>query len=66
MVVLENLQRAKISILTSKLPILLIPPDEWPGTDKISFLKNTLLDKSRVLHSKCPGHFAWGGLEKGD
>jgi hypothetical protein len=49
-VVLENLQRAKVLVLDSKLPIPQVRPVGWPGTEKIGFLKNALLNKSRALN----------------
>ncbi len=61
-VVLENLQRTKVLVLDSKLPILHLRPVGWPGTEIFfGFFKNILLNKSRVLNSKCPEHFAWEG-----
>jgi hypothetical protein len=57
-VMLKILIRAKLSILDSKLPVLHVQLVGWPGTEKISFLKNALLNKSRTLNSKYPERFA--------
>jgi hypothetical protein len=50
--------------LTPDLPIPHILQVGWPGTEKNSFLKNALLNKSRVLNSKCPDHSPWEGVKK--
>jgi hypothetical protein len=66
MVALENPQWVKVLVLDSNLSIPPVRLVGWPGTEKIGFLKNTLLKESRVLNSKCPGHFAWERSLKGE
>jgi hypothetical protein len=61
-IALENLQRAKVLVLDSNIPIPHVLLVGWPGTEKNWLLKNALLDKSRVLNSKCPECFAWEGV----
>jgi hypothetical protein len=58
----KTLQKAKVLVPQ----LLLVPIIGWPGTEtKKWLLQNALLDKSRVLNSKCPKHFdERGGLEK--
>jgi hypothetical protein len=66
-VALEDLQRAKILILDSNILILHVWLIGWPGTENnFGFLKHALLNESRVLNSKCPEHFAWEGLKRGE
>jgi hypothetical protein len=55
-VALENLQRAKIFHTYRRLDGLV--------QEKKHFLKHALLDKRRVLNSKCPEHFVWEGGQK--
>jgi hypothetical protein len=50
--------------LTPKLPNPHIQPVGWLGIEKNGFLKNTLLDKGRVLNSKCPEYLADKGVLK--
>jgi hypothetical protein len=46
------------------LLILHVEQVGWPGTEKIILaLQNALLNKSRVLNSKCPEHFSGEGYE---
>jgi hypothetical protein len=62
---LKICREQKSLFLTPKLPIPHVRTVGWPGTENAGFLKTALLDKSRVLNSKCPERLAdGGGLEK--
>jgi hypothetical protein len=53
MVALENLQRAKILVLDSNVPILPVQPVGWPGTEaKIRFLEKCTSQGKRSFEFK--------------
>jgi hypothetical protein len=35
-------------------------------TKKIDSCKNAVLEENKVLNSKCPEHFAWEGVKRGE